>query len=808
LQESKELVARGVECEAPTRGELRFGPRRGIAIDVALETRAAPAALTIAELKRFEVLDLVYRSLCAVLYNYAPTSGHPGGSISSGRIVAGLLFDAMDYDVADPDRADADVISYAAGHKALGLYAMWALRDEILRIGASALLPSNVRLRLRLQDLLGFRRNPTGRTSLFHLHDAKALDGHPTPATPFVRLATGASGVGLPASLGLAFAARDLYGEDAPRIHIIEGEGGLTPGRASEALAAAGAASLGNAILHVDWNQASIDSNRVCRDAEGPGEYVQWTPAELAYLHDWNVVQADGMSFQQVVAAQRAALRIDNGQPTAIVYRTTKGWKYGIQGRSSHGAGHKLCSAGFMEALAPLLARTGATLPHCEASAQKCRAGEDAETLEACFSEALSVVRKTLEADTLLVRMFAERLAGARARLSLRARVPRDRAPRVEEVFRVAGEGTATIPEELRLSPGSVTTLRGELGRALDYLNRASGGALFIAAADLLGSTSVSLAAKGFPEGYFNARTNPGARVLSVGGICEDAMAAVMAGVSTYGRHIGVCSSYGAFIAPLGHIAARLHAIGCQARRAVSREEYRPMILVCAHAGLKTGEDGPTHADPQALQLLQENFPAGTLITLTPWDPQEIWPLLSTALARRPAVIAPFVTRPNERVLDREALGLASPAAAAAGVYRLRRARGRGDGTVVLQESGVTYAFLEGALPLLDREGIDLNVYYVASADLFDALPSAEQERIFPEARAREALGITGYTKATMYRWILSERGRKAILHPFRGGHYLGSGPAAQVLAEAGLDGESQFRAIVQFFGRRGASVD
>ncbi len=36
------------------------------------------------------------------------------------------------------------------------------------------------------------------------------------------------------------------------------------------------------------------------------------------------------------------------------------------------------------------------------------------------------------------------------------------------------------------------------------------------------------------------------------------------------------------------------------------------MILVCAHAGLKTGEDGPTHADPQPLQLLQENFPAGT----------------------------------------------------------------------------------------------------------------------------------------------------------------------------------------------------
>ena len=89
--------------------------------------------------------------------------------------------------------------------------------------------------------------------------------------------------------------------------------------------------------------------------------------------------------------------------------------------------------------------------------------------------------------------------------------------------------------------------------------------------------------------------------------------------------------------------------------------------LICAHAGVKTGEDGPTHADPQALQLLQGNFPPGTLVTLTPWDPQEIWTLMSAALAKRPAVIAPFVTRPAEKVLDRKALGLAPATAAAIG---------------------------------------------------------------------------------------------------------------------------------------------
>src|SRR5512146_909441 len=184
----------------------------------------------------------------------------------------------MDYDLGDPEREDADVLSYAAGHKAMGLYAMWALRDEMARIARPALLPKDAAERLRLEDLLGFRRNPITATPLFREHRAKALDGHPTPATPFVRLATGASGVGVASSIGLAIGAADRYGADAPRVHIMEGEGGLTPGRVAEALAAAGTASLSNAIVHLDWNQASIDSDRVCREDATPGDYVQWTP--------------------------------------------------------------------------------------------------------------------------------------------------------------------------------------------------------------------------------------------------------------------------------------------------------------------------------------------------------------------------------------------------------------------------------------------------------------------------------------------------------------------------------------------------
>lgn len=776
-----------------------LGPRRATYVDISEELKNGEAPLSSDDVAVFEQFDLMYRTLCAILFNYVPTSGHPGGSVSSGRFVECILYDAMDYDVSDPDRKDADLISYAAGHKALGLYAMWALRNEVVRIGAPDLLPDDIKQQLRMEDLLGFRRNPITDTPLFNKFRSKALDGHPTPATPFLKLSTGASGVGVATSLGLAYGARDYYGERAPRIHIVEGEGGLTPGRVYEALAAAGTASLDNVIMHIDWNQASIDSNKVCREGREPGDYVQWDPRELAYLHDWNVIYVpDGTNFRQIAAAQRTATSLPNSQPTAIVYRTTKGWLYGIEGKASHGAGHAFCSDGFYHALAPFVHQIGGEFPRCKNGEQRCK-GSDKATIEECFWESVQIIRTSLEGNKPVAEALANRLLDARDRLNQAGRTPRSKAPMVDALHAtVASAGTET-PEELNLVAGSKATLRGALGDALNVLNRASNGAILAAAADLLGSTSINAAAKGFPEGYYNASTNPDARLLSIGGICEDAISGILVGISTYGRHVGAGSSYGAFIAALGHIASRLHAIGSQARRQIKAEPYNPYILICAHAGLKTGEDGPTHADPQPLQLVQENFPAGTVITMTPWDPREVWPLLVAALAKRPAVVVPFVTRPSETVLDREALGLAAPSAAATGLYALRKANGSTDGTIVLQGSEVAYAFVEVALPKLEKEGVDLDVFYVSSAELYNLLPAEEQERIYPDSVAVKAMGITGFTLPTLYKWIRSDRGIKSSLHPFQKGHFLGSGPGEMVLAEAGLDGESQFKAIMEY---------
>jgi transketolase len=774
--------------------KFELGPRRAVYVDARNLPEVQGERGTDEAVAKLEKVDVVYRTLCAILYNFVPQSGHPGGSISSGRIVEALHYFTMEYDMGDPDRPESDLLSYAAGHKAMGLYAAWALRNELARIGKPDLLPA-ITSQLRFEDLLGFRRNPTTTTPLFVEHKAKPLDGHPTPLTPFVRLATGASGVGVPSSFGLGLGAIDTYRADPPRVHVLEGEGGLTPGRAHEALAAAATAQLSNIVMHLDWNQASIDSNHVCRDGEVPGEYVQWNPIELAYVHDWNVINVpDGTDFRTVLAAQELAAKGVGEQPTVIVYRTTKGWRYGINGRASHGAGHKFCSPEFYEVLKEFEATFRIEFPRFEGE-------KTPENVEANFFDCLMTIRKALESERELAGYFADRLDVARKRLNLRKREPRGDLPDLAVLYDDS-VSVDRVPDKLVLKPGESTTLRAALGNAMNHLNIKTGGGFMISAADLLGSTSVSAGAKGFAPGFYGAKTNPDARLIALGGICEDCMGAFMSGLTTYGHHVGVTSSYGAFIAALQHVAARLHGIGQQAHSEYDKEPFHTFILVCAHAGLKTGEDGPTHADPQPLQLLQENFPANVMITLTPWEPQELWPLLVAGLKARPAILSPFVTRPNETIPDRAALGMPPASAAAQGVYAMRLAdtsAKQQNGTIVLQGSGVTNAFVDEVLPRLDEKGFNMNIYYVASAELYNLLSTARQDAIFPETHRRECMGITGFTLPTMYRWVLSVEGRRMSIHPFKKGRYLGSGQAHKVLEEAGLHGEGQWRAVMEY---------
>ncbi len=739
-----------------------------------------------------EFYDLIYRTLCAVMFNHA-SSGHPGGSISSGRIVESLIFNQMNYDFSNPMDRTADIISYAAGHKALGLYAMWALRNEVVRQTHSELLPE-VRQQLRLEDLLGFRKNPITRTPLFVEFGSKPLDGHPTPETPFVWLSTGPSGVGVATTVGLALTLKDMHGDDAPNVHIIEGEGGMTPGRVAEALAAAASSGLDNLFFHVDWNQSAIDSDAVTREGDKPGDYVQWDPCDFLLVHGFNVIYVpDGFDFAQVREAQKKALALKNGRPTGLVYRTVKGWKYGIEGRKSHGGGHKFYSDEYLQALKPFEDVFGVSFPRFEGE-------KTAANIEQAYYDSLLTIREVLASNEELTERLGDWIAKSKQRHEASPRPLRSNAPDLGKLYEANAISPFDRPAACTYETGSAQTLRGSLADGLNHVNILTNGAVLAAAADLYGSTNISSIGAGFGSGFWHPTKNPESRLFSAGGITEDAMGGICSGISTMGYQMGVGSSYGAFIAPLNTICAKTHGIGQQTlRHRAPDEPNRTFVIVCGHAGVKTGEDGPTHAEPQALQVLQENFPGDVMISLTPWDPNDLWPLTAESLLQRPAVLAAYVTRPSEVMLDRKALGLAPAEDSVKGVYKLLAANGKPDGTIVYQGSEVAYAFAAGVLPRLKEKGINLDVYYVASAELFDRLDAQERKAIYPYSSASSAMMFSGFTAATTYRWIMSERGREFTMYPWKSGYFLGSGQGDVCLEQAGMHAEAQLKTIQKF---------
>ena len=177
--------------------------------------------------------------------------------------------------------------------------------------------------------------------------------------------------------------------------------------------------------------------------------------------------------------------------------------------------------------------------------------------------------------------------------------------------------------------------------------------------------------------------------------------------------------------------------------------------------------------------------------------------LLSAALARHAAVIAVFVTRPNETV----------PTVPPWGLRRPERRRRACTACCAAREKGPTgndrppgkrscLCLCPGDAAAARKEGIDLEAYYVASAELFDMLSPARREKAFPEDAAARAHGDHRLHPAHDAPLDHGERGRRWTLHPFRKGHFLGSGQAERVMKEAGLDGRGQLAAIKGFLPR------
>jgi transketolase len=217
----------------------------------------------------------------------AAGSGHPSSALSAADLMAVLLANHMRYDFDRPEHPGNDHLIFSKGHASPLLYAMYraagAVSDE---------------------ELLTYRRL------------GSRLEGHPTPRLPWVDVATGSLGLGLPVGVGIALAGKAL--DALPyRVWALTGDSELAEGSMWEAFARAGHAGLDNLI-------AIVDVNRLGQSGETMLGWDTGAYAARIGAFGWRTIEIDGHDVEAIDAAYAAALERD-GRPVAIVARTVKG---------------------------------------------------------------------------------------------------------------------------------------------------------------------------------------------------------------------------------------------------------------------------------------------------------------------------------------------------------------------------------------------------------------------------------------------------------------------------------------------------
>ncbi len=223
----------------------------------------------------------------SILASTAAGSGHPSSSMSAADLMAVLLSRHLRYDWSRPHDARNDHLIFSKGHASPLLYSMFVAAGAISRD----------------EFLTEYRRA------------GSRLQGHPTPVLPWVDVATGSLGQGLPYGVGIALAGRRL--EHLPyQVWVLCGDGELAEGSIWEALDKAAHYGLSNLTAIVDVNRLG---------QRGPTEFGWDIAAYAARVEAFGcrAVSIDGHDMGEIDGALTDAR--DAPQPTVLLARTIKG---------------------------------------------------------------------------------------------------------------------------------------------------------------------------------------------------------------------------------------------------------------------------------------------------------------------------------------------------------------------------------------------------------------------------------------------------------------------------------------------------
>jgi transketolase len=216
----------------------------------------------------------------------AAGSGHPTSSMSAADLMAVLFTRYLRYDFSTPENKANDHLVFSKGHASPLLYSLYKMAGAIDD-----------------EELLTFREL------------GSRLQGHPTPEIPWVDVATGSLGQGLPISIGIALAGKRLESAEY-RVWVLCGDSELAEGSMWEAFEHAGHARLDNMV-------AIVDVNRLGQRGPTMHEWDTSSWAARAAACGWDVQEIDGHDLEAIDAAYAKALDAD--RPAAIFARTKKG---------------------------------------------------------------------------------------------------------------------------------------------------------------------------------------------------------------------------------------------------------------------------------------------------------------------------------------------------------------------------------------------------------------------------------------------------------------------------------------------------
>src|SRR5579863_8427515 len=193
----------------------------------------------------------------------AAGSGHPTSSMSAADLMAVLMADYLHYDFDDPHNVRNDRLIFSKGHAAPLLYSMYK---------AAGAISDAEMLTLRT---FGSR-----------------IEGHPVPILPYVDVATGSLGQGLPIGVGVALAGKNL--DKLPyHVWVLLGDSEMAEGSIWEAFDHATHYKLDNLV-------AILDCNRLGQRGETELGWNTAAYAARATGFGWNAIVIDGHNYDEI----------------------------------------------------------------------------------------------------------------------------------------------------------------------------------------------------------------------------------------------------------------------------------------------------------------------------------------------------------------------------------------------------------------------------------------------------------------------------------------------------------------------------